>query len=160
MKIVRRAARKQRPRGLVPRPEGECGVHQSRDRVSSERRWGHEAIWGSRAPAVMVLIGPRDDRGRDSWACGLLLLITLCCCCCVVKRTGAGSWFGMLRSWGKTWRVATQQRRGGGNCERPSEVVHSRQSQKCRVHQKKWRRQRGHLRHASWQQLHVAVGGA
>ena len=63
-KAAVRKAQKQQPH--KPTVEGERRIHQSREQVSSERRRGRAARWGSGTPAAMVLIAPGDDRG--GWA--------------------------------------------------------------------------------------------
>ena len=116
MKMLHGAARKQRPCGLVPRPEGELGVHQGRGPTISKRQCrqqmscGCPATRGRRSHSSGGGVGLRDDRGSRGSACVVLHLITMHC------------------------RVV--------------------------LHQEESRRQQGHPCHASWRQLHIAVGMA
>ena len=83
MKMLHGAARKQRPCGLVPRPEGELGVHQGRGPTISKRQCrqqmscGCPATRGRRSHSSSGGVGLRDDRGSRGSACVVLHLITM-----------------------------------------------------------------------------------
>ena len=74
-KAAVRKAQKQRPH--KPTVEGERRIQQSPEQVSSERRRGRAARWGSGTPAAMVLIAPEMIAAAGRVSCSILITVRI-----------------------------------------------------------------------------------